>query len=264
MNNDVYKLKYLKYKTKYLDMMGEATQLVGEITLDRQTKIFVHPTLGIRPKFPLAKLYKAEHVTLTPDNFEETDGTYLSIWINPEKEEIICGTGAYPQESILLDNKQKVGPDSTYEDIQVWLQMKRANEVLPVLVTDDQVPDRQQDDTVGTRFARITEKYNIITEKSHIWSKINTFDERKLGTLNIFFELLHNQNISELSSPIGANKLKSNVIIKELKISDMSQKYTGVGWIKAPLKMDVILQDGIVKKTAVVNLRPHDCVAYFN
>ena len=142
--------------------------------------------------------------------------------------------------------------------------MKRTVEVLPVLVTDDQVPDRQYDDTVGTQFARITEKYNIITENSHIWSKINTFEKRKLNTLNTFFESLRNQNLSELFSSSGQEKLKDNAIIKELKISDMSQKYTGVGWIKAPLKMDVILQDGIVKKTAVVRLGQHDCVAYFN
>jgi hypothetical protein len=264
LNNDAYKLKYMKYKAKYLDMMGGAAQPVGEITLDKQTEILAHPTLGIRPKFPLAKLYKAAHITLRPDNFEETDGTYVSIWINPEKGDIICGTGAYPQESILLDNEPKVGPNSTPEDIQGWLQMKRTVEVLPVLVTDDQVPDRQYDDTVGTQFTRITEKYHIITENSHIWSKINTFEKRKLNTLNTFFESLRNQNLSELFSSSGQEKLKDNAIIKELKISDMSQKYTGVGWIKAPLKMDVILQDGIVKKTAIVNLRPHDCVAYFN
>ena len=66
MNNDAYKLKYMKYKAKYLDMRGGAAQPVGEITLDKQTEILAHPTLGIRPKFPLAKLYKAAHITLRP------------------------------------------------------------------------------------------------------------------------------------------------------------------------------------------------------
>jgi hypothetical protein len=265
MNEEYYKQKYLKYKAKYaaLQAAGSESILVSEpeVTLESQTEIKAHPILGIRPRNPIAKIYKAKSVVLQDEDFEKTNGTYLSLWIDPTNKndvKITCGTGAYPQDTLHQTIEPKVGPNSDPQAVTEWLNSQKSKDKLHVIVNDNEIKDREVVPGNTEILVGIASQYNINLKGSHIMGKINTFDSRKMGTLENFFK--------NLRESVGSGLLFSannNALVKEMKVTDFRNKMH-MGWVKAPYKLDVILQDEIVKMRAVVTLKPEQCVAYFN